>query len=91
MGVVEAVTEQDVDVALLLQDPRAALFPMLTKVRGWEEVSAQRHRIKSSSADVSDSTIAGGQFAWACKPAASWPGGTSALRVQTTVQELLCT
>lgn len=57
---VEAVTEEDVDVALLLQDPRAALFPMLTKVRGWEEVSAMGHRIKRTSADAYASTIAGG-------------------------------
>ena len=39
MGVPEASTDDEVDVPLLLHDPRAALFPMLTKVRGWEEVS----------------------------------------------------
>ena len=44
MGVAEAVTEDDVDVQLLLRDPRAALFPMLTKVRGWEEVSTPAGR-----------------------------------------------
>jgi hypothetical protein len=40
MGVAEASTDDEVDVSLLLHDPRAALFPMLTKVRGWEEVGA---------------------------------------------------
>jgi hypothetical protein len=58
--VAETVTDEDVDVALLLQDPRAALFPMLTKVRGWEEVSTPEHRIKSSIAGVSASTSSPG-------------------------------
>lgn len=34
----EVSTEDEVDVPQLLQDPRSALFPMLVKVRGWEEV-----------------------------------------------------
>lgn len=38
MKAAEVSTEDEVDVPLLLQDARLALFPMLTKVRGWEEV-----------------------------------------------------
>ena len=53
MGVAEAVTEDDVDVPLLLRDPRAALLPMLTKVRGWEEVRTHLHTALQGSTNSS--------------------------------------
>lgn len=73
MGVAEAVTEDDVDVSLLLRDPRAALLPMLTKVRGWEEVCTPARRHRTPSADIYFSMTVGGPLSWACATAASQP------------------